>query len=672
MNDAEKAKVAVTGVAAAPAAREPDWRLELEPSGIAWLTLDRVGERINSLSKSVLGGLAEMLQRIRSEQPRGLVIRSGKPSGFIAGADVREFEAYRDRAQVVAEIHQAHAIFDQLEALPLPTVAAIEGFCLGGGLELALACGYRVAKDVPATRIGFPEIKLGIFPGFGGSGRSVRRLGGRRAMELMLTARTLSAKSARGAGLVDELVGPHASLDWAARRAVLERHRPRQPSLLDRATNLAPARALLAPVMTRQTARTARREHYPAPYALIEHWRRRGGNPRRLMAGEAEAVAALVLGETARNLRRGFFLSERLKALGKAPGAVPIRRVHVVGAGVMGGDIAAWCAYRGLEVTLQDRQLELLHPALERARKLFRKRSSAPHLARTAESRLIADVEGKGVARADVVIEAIFEDAEAKRQLFRELEPKLKDGAVLASNTSALPLAQLASALQRPERLIGLHFFNPVAQMPLVEVVRDSATDKACGERGVAFVTAIGKLPLPVMSAPGFLVNRVLMPYLLAALQLHLEGVPKEAVDQAALAFGMPMGPVELADTVGLDICLNVARSLAGEAGGDERVALEAKVEAGKLGKKSGEGLYRWAKGKPVRATGADRGHDLESLAARMITPLLDECEACLSEGVVADADLLDAGVIFGTGFAPFRGGPLHYRHSQTAKSAGA
>ncbi len=648
------------------------WHLQIDAERIAWLRLDRAGERVNSLSQAVLEQLGETLRKVAEHQPVGLVIESGKSTGFIAGADVREFDSYDDREQVITEVRKAHAVLDQLEALPFTTVVAIEGFCLGGGLELALACGYRIAKDVPSTRIGFPEIKLGIFPGFGGSGRSVRRMGGRRAMELMLTARTLSARSARSAGLIDELVGPHASLRWAARRAILKHRKPTPPRLVDRATNLGPARAALAKFMRKQTAQKARPEHYPAPYALIDHWQRYGGDPRQMIAAEPRAVADLVLGETSRNLRRVFFLTERMKGLGKVKNAPAIKRVHVVGAGTMGGEIAAWCAYRGLEVTLQDREQSYVDRALERARKLFKKRSKAAYLTRTAESRLLGDVAGEGVERADIVIEAIFENAEAKRELFRGLEPRMKDTAILATNTSAIPLDELATALKEPRRLIGLHFFNPVAKMPLVEVVYDAATDAKWCERGSAFVTAIGKYPLPVRSAPGFLVNRVLMPYLMEALKIYSEGVPKEAIDEAALAFGMPMGPVELADTVGLDICLDVAKNLDDEVAGPEREVLEQLVESKKLGKKSNEGLYRWEKDKPLRNRDAAKGHDLNRLADRLIKPMLDECETCLSEDIVADADLLDAGVIFGTGFAPFRGGPLHYRRTQSSNHAGA
>lgn len=647
------------------------WHLQIDAERIAWLQLDRAGERVNSLSQAVLDQLGETLRRIAERQPVGLVIESAKSTGFIAGADVREFDSYHDRDQVITEVRKAHAVLDQLESLPFPTVVAIEGFCLGGGLELALACGYRIAKDVSSTRIGFPEIKLGIFPGFGGSGRSVERMGGRRAMELMLTTRTLSARSARSAGLVDEVVGPHGSLHWAARQAILKHRKPRSPGLLDRATNLAPVRAALAKYMRKQTARKARPEHYPAPYALIDHWQRYGGDVRQMIAAEPGAVAELVLGATSRNLRRVFFLTERLKALGKVKRAPAVKRVHVVGAGTMGGDIAAWCAYRGFEVTLQDREQSYVDRALDRGRKLFKKRSKAAYLARTAETRLLGDVEGKGVERADVVIEAIFENAEAKRELFRDLEPRMKDTAILATNTSAIPLEQLASALNDPERLIGLHFFNPVAKMPLVEVVYAPTTDSKWCERGSAFVTAIGKFPLPVRSTPGFLVNRVLMPYLMEALKIYSEGTPKEAIDEAALVFGMPMGPIELADTVGLDICLGVAKNLGGELSGPEREVLERLVDGNKLGKKTGEGLYRWEKEKPERNRDAAKGHDLGRLADRLIQPMLEECESCIQDDVVADADLLDAGVIFGTGFAPFRGGPLHYRRTQrTAQSA--
>ncbi|MEE8496673.1 MAG: 3-hydroxyacyl-CoA dehydrogenase family protein, partial [Xanthomonadales bacterium] len=337
-------------------------------------------------------------------------------------------------------------------------------------------------------------------------------------------------------------------------------------------------------------------------------------------------------------------------------------RVHVIGAGVMGGDIAAWCVLQGLEVTLQDREMKYIEPALKRARKLFAKKLRSPALIAGAQSRLIADVDGTGVARADVIIEAIFENAQAKRELFKAIEAKMKPDAILASNTSAIPLDELASVLERPERLIGLHFFNPVAKMPLVEVVHAKNTDPGEVERGSAFCGQINRFPLPVKSSPGFLVNRVLSPYLLKAMQIHRQRkVPLEALDQAATEFGMPMGPVELADTVGLDVGLNVLEMLGGEDAAEDAELLKSYIEEGKLGKKSGAGFYTWKKGKPIKKGAASEGINLQSLGEELMAPYFEECQACFKDGIVADSDVLDAGMIFGTGFAPFRGGPMFY-----------
>jgi 3-hydroxyacyl-CoA dehydrogenase/enoyl-CoA hydratase/3-hydroxybutyryl-CoA epimerase len=331
----------------------------------------------------------------------------------------------------------------------------------------------------------------------------------------------------------------------------------------------------------------------------------------------------------------------------------------------MGGDIAAWCVLQGLEVSLQDREMKYIEPALQRARQLFRKRLRTPDLVAGAVSRLVPDVEGKGVARADVVIEAIFENVEAKRDLFRQLESRLPAHALVATNTSAIPLADLSGSLQDPQRLIGLHFFNPVAKMPLVEVVYDAGTAEVQISNGAAFCNQINRLPLPVKSSPGFLVNRVLSPYMLMAFRLSAsEDLPPEVIDAAATHFGMPMGPVELADVVGLDIGLQVLGSLGGDAAENERRVLQEHVDAGRLGKKSGEGFYKWHKGKPRKDNSAAKGHDLDAIAARLMEPYFEECRACLGDRIVEDADVLDAGMIFGTGFAPFRGGPLHYLRS--------
>ena len=638
------------------------WQLTRDGENIAWLALDRQGEKVNSLNGEVMDELNRVLDQLEADTPAGLVIYSTKSTGFLAGADIREFDQQPDVAAAKAGIEEAHRLFDRLENLPCYTVASIHGFCLGGGLELALACDYRVALDSEKTRIGFPEIQLGIFPAFGGTARSIRLLGGRKALELILTARNLRARAARGVGLVDKVVSEHGSMHWAARKAIVKRRKSHRAGRLDKLTSAPGARQMVAKVMEKEVAKRARKDHYPAPYVLLDLWREVGDDFKAMLRGEAEKASELLMGDVSCNLRRVFRLQEQLKELGKPDDATAdwqVRRVHVVGAGVMGGDIAAWCALRGLEVTLQDREKKYVEPALKRAEGLFKKKLRTHAKVSAAKSRLMADVAGDGIHRADVIIEAIFEDLDAKRELFIDLEKKAKPGAILATNTSAIPLEDIASGLQQPQRLIGLHFFNPVAKMPLVEVVRSEQSTPENIKKGCIFSQKIGKFPLPVKSAPGFLVNRVLTPYMLEAINLMDEGHSKATIDAAAETFGMPMGPVELVDTVGLDVAVSVSKKLVP----DNTKAiepLEALVDDGKLGKKSGEGFYRWKKGKPDKARASDMVA-LDILGERLVTPLLRECQRCLEDEIVESSDLLDAGVIFGTGFAPFRGGPMHY-----------
>lgn len=637
------------------------WKLTSDIDNVLWLSIDREGESANSLSMEVLSELGSIVDELESNPPAGLVLQSGKPGSFIVGADVREFDGYDDAEMASDGIDQVHRLFNRIEALPFTTVAAIDGICLGGGLELALAFNYRIATNVEHTRLGFPEIKLGIYPGFGGSARSIQQAGASNAMQLMLSTRNLRPGAARAMGLVDELVGRHESLRWAARRAVKQGRKSKPPSQLKRLQNIAPARPLLARMMRKQVAKRANPKHYPAPFELIDAWEQHGDDPQRMMAEESERVGKLITGDTSKNLRRVFFLMERLKGIGKKTD-IKVRRVHVVGAGVMGGDIAAWCVLQGMDVTLQDRELKYIEPALKRAKSLFAKKLRDRNKVTGAVSRLVPDVEGKGIAKADVIIEAIFEDVDAKRELFASIEPRMKAGAVLATNTSAIPLADIASVLKQPEQLIGIHFFNPVAKMPLVEIVYDEQTDAGQIDRGAAFCSAINRFPLPVKSSPGFLVNRVLAGYMAKAMTMHLErNIPIEVLDKAATSFGMPMGPVELADTVGLDVCMKVVELLGGESTRQEAALLQKKVDAGELGKKSGKGFYTWEKGKPKRADADSSSYALEEITESLLQPYFDACEAALSDGIVEDEDVLDAGMIFGTGFAPFRGGPLHY-----------
>jgi 3-hydroxyacyl-CoA dehydrogenase / enoyl-CoA hydratase / 3-hydroxybutyryl-CoA epimerase len=636
------------------------WSSENDADGIVWLTFDKPGSSTNVLSRDVLVELDGHVQALAKSPPRGVVIRSGKASGFIAGADVKEFTQLTSAAQALEMVSAAHAILARLEALPCPTVAIINGFALGGGLELALACRYRVGIKSDKFSIGLPEVMLGIHPGFGGTVRAVRRAGVRTAMEMMLTGKTLRADKAYRAGFVDRLVFP-ADAEAAARELIARQPKQRQPRFMDRLLSWPLVRGFVRKQLIGQVRAKARPEHYPAPYAIIDLWSRYAARGAAAYDAEARSISELMVGETSRNLVRVFMLQERLKALG-GKAKFPMARVHVVGAGVMGGDIAAWCAQRGLNVTLQDRELKFIEPAMKRAREGFEKRLKDVGKAAELMTRMTADVAGDGVPGADVIIEAIFENADAKHELFARVEPRMKPAAILASNTSSIMLEQLDDRLPDPGRLVGLHFFNPVAQLPLVEIVRGETSSEDSIQKAIAFTRRIDKLPLPCKSAPGFLVNRVLVPYLYEAMFALHDGVAIETIDEAALRYGMPMGPVELADVVGLDVCKHVGDivSAALNKRKPDTARIEALIAAKKLGRKTGEGFYVWRDGKAAKAAGpvAEPPADLED---RLILVLANECVAALREGIVADADLVDAGVIFGSGFAPFRGGPLTY-----------
>jgi 3-hydroxyacyl-CoA dehydrogenase/enoyl-CoA hydratase/3-hydroxybutyryl-CoA epimerase len=639
------------------------WKVERDPESIAWLTLDKPATSANVLSRGVLSELDEHLNAIAADPPRALVIRSGKPSGFIAGADIHEFTALTDAEEGFELIRAGQRVLSRLEALPCPTVAAIHGFALGGGLELALACRYRVAANDERLTLGLPEVQLGIHPGFGGTVRSVRLLGVRPAMDMMLNGRPVRGERASQLGLIDRL-GPPADLEAAARDCALHPPQRRSAPWLERLLNTPLARRFVRSALLRQVERKVARTHYPAPYAIIELWSRYAARGESAYIAEARSIAELFCTPTARELIRVFLLQDRIKALaGRAPGS--IRNVHVIGAGVMGGDIAAWCALRGFNVSLQDRTSELVEPALQRAGELFDRRLRDPAKAAAARARLKADVTGAAVPEADVIIEAIFESLNAKRDLYASIEPRMKPQALLATNTSSLMLEPLAQKLARPQRLVGLHFFNPVAQMPLVEVVQSSASEPSAVEFALGFTRKLDKLGLPCRSAPGFVVNRVLMPYLNEAMLAAQEGIALAAIDEAAVRFGMAMGPIELADVVGLDVAKDVGEIIATELGHPvaDLTRLKQLVAAKKLGRKTGEGFYAWKDGKPVKEHSA--GSAPADLEDRLVLALVNESVACLRDGVVTDPDLIDAAVIFGAAFAPFRGGPIEYARNR-------
>jgi 3-hydroxyacyl-CoA dehydrogenase/enoyl-CoA hydratase/3-hydroxybutyryl-CoA epimerase len=648
-----------------------DWRFSIDEQQIAWAIFDREGESQNALGRRPLEELMAIVEAVeagaRDRTIAGLAILSGKEKGFIVGADVREFEQFTTEAQVIEAISPVLAMLDRIEKMPVPVVCGIHGFCLGGGLELALACHYRIATRDDGTRIGFPEVRLGIFPGFNGTVRSIRQAGALAAMPAMLSGSMIRASAARAMGLIDELVPSPANLAWAARKAITEKRRSKPIGGWRNLLRQWPARSLLVSKMRAETAKKAREAHYPAPFRLIDLFEKHGGDLDAMKAAETRAFAPLMVSDTSRNLRRVFKLSEMLKAQAPKDIAFKPMRVHVIGAGVMGADIAGWCVAQGMEVTLQDLSAEAIAKGIEAQGKLFARRFRTKPLRDAAKSRLIADPNGDGVSRADVIIEAIVERVEVKQNLFKSLEGKLKLGAVMATNTSSIMIEDIAAALNDPGRLIGIHFFNPVAQMPLVEIIRGRQSREDDVRKGCAFVTAIDKFPLIVKSNPGFLVNRVLAPYMMSAMQRLERGEPPELLDEAARTFGMPMGPIELADTVGLDVCAHVGRILGLDAAGSR---LERLVAAGKLGKKSGEGFYAWKDGKPVKAEKPYDKRLLENLGRELVEPLIRECEKCRDEGIVDSADLVDAGVIFGTGFAPFRGGPLHYRATSGASAS--
>ena len=638
------------------------WRRETDSDGVVWLCIDKADASANVLSEPVLRELVSALEPLEADPPRGLVLHSGKRNGFVMGADINEFTSIDSADQAYELIRIGQQVFDRLEALRCPTVAVINGFALGGGLELALACDYRLALHNKKPIIGLPEVQLGLHPGFGGTVRAVQIAGVRAAMQLMLTGKPITVEKALGQKLIDRIGSPD---NWkqAAREMVASRKPKARAPLVERLLNLFFLRPFIVRILQKQVAARARKEHYPAPYAIIDLWAKHGASPRTGYDAEARSFGKLMVGNTSRNLVRVFFLQNRLKSQGGKPDK-KIAHVHVVGAGVMGGDIAAWCALRGLKVTLQDRGAEYIDPALKRAAGLFSKKIRDANDRAAATDRLLVDVDGDGVADADLIIEAIFEDLEAKQSLYQGLQSSMKPGAILATNTSSIRLEELRTVLREPDRFIGLHFFNPVAALPLVEVIRCDDTAQDVLDVGFGFVKGIGKFPLECASSPGFVVNRMLAPYMAEAMHLAESGVPLTAIDEAAEAFGMPMGPVELVDSVGIDVALHVSKVLGAAFNRAVPERLAEMVENKQLGRKSGRGFYEWQDGKAVKPPVEGSGVPAD-ISDRLILPMLNEAVACLHEGVVKDADLLDAGAIFGTGFAPFRGGPLQYARNR-------
>lgn len=640
------------------------WAVEEKDNGIVCLGMDVEDSSTNVLSATVLAEFYQILTKLTKTPPAGIAITSNKDKGFIAGADVKEFTKISNQQEALELVRYGQTVFNLLDKMPCPTIAVINGFCMGGGLELALACDYRLALEDAKTRLSLPEVRLGIHPGYGGTVRILRYVNPLIAMDLMLTGRSISTGYAKKIGLIDDAI-PMRLLQSAAEKMLLDKPAKRKAPKISKLLNSFLVRPIVAMQMRKQVAKKANPEHYPAPYALIDHWQKHYGNETSMLNHEAQSVASLSTTDTARNLVRVFLLQDELKALASPDSENDygkVEHVHIIGAGVMGGDIATWCVSQGLQVTLQDLKAESLAKAKQRAYSYFKKRLKKPLLIKVAMDRFALDVNGYGLQKADIVIEAIFENKDVKRKLYASIEPKLKKDALIVTNTSSIEIEQLCDAITDPTRLVGLHFFNPVTKMPLIEIVNGAQTDVEISQRAINFAKQIGKLPLSTKSSPGFLVNRILTPYMVEAGLLHETGSSIKDIDKAAKEFGMPMGPVELADTVGLDVGLHVAKLLSNKYGYSIPNSFESMVEAGNLGKKTGQGFYTWKKGKKISPKDKSLTEkETAYIQNRLILRFLNEAVACYREDVVANKDHLDAGVIFGTGFAPFRGGPINY-----------
>ncbi len=647
------------------------WQSKKDKEGIVWLGFDYKNANNNVLATEALIQLEQTLEELDVDNLTGLVIYSLKDNAFIMGADVKSFDRLKSATEARKLVDLGHRVCDKLEAISVPTVALIDGHCLGGGLELSLCCNFLIARSDKNLNLGLPEVKLGIHPGFGGTVRMVERVGALPALQAILSGRNYSPQQAKKIGLVDAIV-PQRHLKKSA-VYFIQRHPVKKMTGLQKLQHHFPALVLKLASKTAEKMLNKRvnQKHYPAPYRLLELWRSQLDQSReQKMRMEKDSVADLFNDETSHNLVRVFNLRTQLTALGKNASSAEediqsIQQVHVIGAGVMGGDIATWCAMRGMQVTLQDANLKALASARKRSYKAIKHTIKTVNERTAVLDRLVFDPQGMGLSSASLVIEAIVEDLDIKRQLFHEVEAKVNQATLIATNTSSIPLDSLITEMQYPQRFLGLHFFNPVAKMPLVEVIAASTTSSTVLKQAYQFTSAIKRLPLPVKSSIGFLVNRILMAYLVEAMILVDEGISPQCIDSVAKEFGMPMGPVELADRVGLDICHHVLHVFGEILKRDDATVkalkkIDTMVNNGNLGMKSGQGFYTYKNGKIISEKSRESVASLD-IEKRLFARFFNECVACMNESVVSSRDFLDAGMIFGTGFAPFRGGPMHY-----------
>ncbi len=671
-----------------------DFTLEVKDNGIAFLELDFKDGKVNILSSNVMRELDEMLDHLHERKDiTALVIVSGKPDNFIAGADVNEIKDVTTAEDGAEKARMGQAIFRKLHELPYPVIAAIQGACVGGGLELALACHFRIAKVHPKTRIGLPEVKLGILPGFGGTQRLPRLIGIQRALRLILTGKLVDAKTAGKLGIVDKVlpVDHHGFMKAAAEEFAetvlgkFKRHAYENKRNVKRLHAIfLESNSIGRNLIFRQSEKMVMKNtkgYYPAPLKALESVKRGIGKPlEEALEIEAQLLGELIVTDVCKNLISIFFMTEDLKkdrGVEKAKSEpLDIKQVGMLGAGVMGGGIAQLLAYNEIPVRMKDINQEAIEQGMGRAKKVFEQAVDRNKLSNREMDRrmtlISATTEYDGFENSDMIIEAIVENLELKQKVFAEIEQYVSEKTILATNTSSLSITGIASSVKKPERVLGFHFFNPVHRMPLVEIIRGDKTSDEATITAVAFAKKISKTPIVVKNSPGFLVNRILGPYINEGALLLEDGALIDEIDKAMVEFGMPMGPLNLLDEVGIDVGFKVA-SILHEAF-PERMAPSAVIEKmhqdKRLGKKGKKGFYLYdGKSKQVdpevykliNHEDQSSKFSREDIQNRLVFIMLKEAVLCLQEKIVRRPRDVDAGLIFGTGFPPFRGGLLRY-----------
>lgn len=628
-------------------------------SSYAVITLDYADKSANVLSQAMIGEIDHALAVCeQTDGLTGFVIRSGKKSGFVFGADIIEFESLTSQQDVQALQKNAMALLDRLERSPLVTIADVHGPALGGGMELALACDWRMASHGAKLMVGFPEANLGLMPGYAGTARAARLIGGAPTLELCLSAKPITKlEKAQQMGVIDALYDDDTKEDVL--ETLLAKGKRHFTDFCDGG-----AWDDVIKQARDQYLGGKKQAHYPHLYAICDHFEGAGPDYQALIASELHHFPILMMSDVSANLRRVFALTDQVKKQGK--GACDISFVQVIGAGAMGADIATYLCLKGCDVVLSDINADALAGATDKAFAYFDRKLSET-AASDAKSRFATHLPEEAYHDVQLVIEAVPEKLSLKQNIWAEIAKTHSPHCLFATNSSALDLDQIASKMPDPARLMGLHFFNPATVMPLIEVITRDENDADGIASLMAFSGKIGKLPVAVRNSPGFLVNRALLPYIFEAVACYLEGTLPAEIDDALLAFGMPMGPLELADQIGLDICFDVGERL----GVDDKVAsyLTSQMTAGHLGRKTGEGIYRWDGKRPIRDQSTLTSDQEQALIERMLTPLWRECQNALDEGHIASADLVDAAMIFGTGFPRHTGGPLHYlAHHKSSK----